>query len=304
MAAPRGRSGCPLFAPLVRSSAWQEWVSLVRSLFAPPADLSVPHPPKRPPTPPVDTPAVISHSTNSCRLVESHLLTSTPTALIFRPDNPCRLDGMLRGLLARPLLFPEQTHAHHRLRRRIQSLLRRRQEHLLEMARPQRPSSAPPTKSSQSSISPPESPPRPTTHPSRNAKTPTFAHFNPPSRACLSISATSSRTPPARFSPTRAPATGPNQILRTEEKASDVNLAVHLLNDAWNDLYDCAVVVDGDLAEAIRLAKADPAKRVGIATPGHARTSKALRAADIVRRVRPGALRSSRQIQFPAPTTW
>ena len=95
------------------------------------------------------------------------------------------------------------------------------------------------------------------------------------------------------------------QILRTEEKASDANLAVHLLNDAWNDLYDCAVVAsnDGDLAEAIRLAKADPAKRVGIATPGHARTSKALRAeADFVRRIRLGALRSS-QLPDPIPGT-
>ena len=43
------------------------------------------------------------------------------------------------------------------------------------------------------------------------------------------------------------------KILKTEEKGSDVNLAVHLLNDAWLDKYDCAVVVsnDSDLAEAI-----------------------------------------------------
>ena len=32
-------------------------------------------------------------------------------------------------------------------------------------------------------------------------------------------------------------------VIRTEEKGSDVNLAVHLLNDAWLDAYDCAVVV-------------------------------------------------------------
>lgn len=44
-------------------------------------------------------------------------------------------------------------------------------------------------------------------------------------------------------------------VLKTEEKGSDVNLAVHLLNDAWQDGYDCAVIVsnDSDLAEAMRL---------------------------------------------------
>ena len=41
------------------------------------------------------------------------------------------------------------------------------------------------------------------------------------------------------------------EVIKTEEKGSDVNLAVHLLNDAWLDRYECAVVVsnDSDLAE-------------------------------------------------------
>ncbi|WP_419164924.1 HNH endonuclease [Candidatus Palauibacter sp.] len=33
------------------------------------------------------------------------------------------------------------------------------------------------------------------------------------------------------------------EVIRTEEKGSDVNLAVHPLNDGWLDSYDCAVVV-------------------------------------------------------------
>ena len=47
------------------------------------------------------------------------------------------------------------------------------------------------------------------------------------------------------------------EVIRTEEKGSDVNLAVHLLNDGWLDAYDCAVVVsnDSDIAEAMRLVK-------------------------------------------------
>lgn len=43
----------------------------------------------------------------------------------------------------------------------------------------------------------------------------------------------------------------------TEEKGSDVNLAVELLNDAWLNIYDCAVVIsnDSDLERAVSLAK-------------------------------------------------
>ena len=59
--------------------------------------------------------------------------------------------------------------------------------------------------------------------------------------------------------------------LRTEEKGSDVNLAVHLLNDAWQDEYDCAVVVsnDSDLAEAMRLVREQREKFLDLMTPGN-----------------------------------
>ena len=47
------------------------------------------------------------------------------------------------------------------------------------------------------------------------------------------------------------------EVFRTEEKGSDVNLAVHLLNDGWLDAFDCGVVVsnDSDIAEAMRLVR-------------------------------------------------
>ena len=67
-------------------------------------------------------------------------------------------------------------------------------------------------------------------------------------------------------------ATPPNRIVRvikTEEKGSDVNLAVHLLNDAWKDEYDCAVVVsnDSDLATAMYMVRRERRKVVGLLTP-------------------------------------
>ena len=60
------------------------------------------------------------------------------------------------------------------------------------------------------------------------------------------------------------------EVIRTEEKGSDVNLAVHLINDGWLDAYDCAVVVsnDSDIAEAMRLVRQHQGKRIGLVTPG------------------------------------
>ena len=59
-------------------------------------------------------------------------------------------------------------------------------------------------------------------------------------------------------------------VLKTEEKGSDVNLAVHLVNDAWLDAFDCALIVsnDSDLAEAMRLVRQqNPAKKLGLVFP-------------------------------------
>lgn len=58
------------------------------------------------------------------------------------------------------------------------------------------------------------------------------------------------------------------EVWHREEKGSDVNLAVHLLNDAWRNTMDCAVVVsnDSDLAEACHMARA-LGKVVGLLCP-------------------------------------
>lgn len=62
----------------------------------------------------------------------------------------------------------------------------------------------------------------------------------------------------------------PEKVLtwHREEKGSDVNLAVHLLNDAWQDDYDCAVLVsdDSDLAEPLSLVRA-MGKHIVLLTP-------------------------------------
>lgn len=47
------------------------------------------------------------------------------------------------------------------------------------------------------------------------------------------------------------------KFLHGQEKRSDVSLAVHLLNDAWKDRYDYAVIIsnDSDFFEAIKIVQ-------------------------------------------------
>jgi len=92
-------------------------------------------------------------------------------------------------------------------------------------------------------------------------------------------------------------------VVKTEEKGSDVNLALHLLNDAWLDRYDCAVVVtnDSDIAEAMHLVRQHRRKRIGLVTPGSGRSSRQLAAhAHFHHRIRKGVLAVS-QLPNPIP---
>jgi hypothetical protein len=67
------------------------------------------------------------------------------------------------------------------------------------------------------------------------------------------------------------PATGPKtvQVMKSEEKGSDVNIATYLLVDAFDDDYEAAVVIsnDSDLAEPIRLVRQKFKKKVLVLHP-------------------------------------
>lgn len=60
-------------------------------------------------------------------------------------------------------------------------------------------------------------------------------------------------------------------VMDTEEKGSDVNLAVELVNDAWQNAYDLAVVVsnDSDLERALHIVKRKQ-RKVGVLVRGDA----------------------------------
>lgn len=101
-------------------------------------------------------------------------------------------------------------------------------------------------------------------------------------------------------------ADGSGQFVRihdTEEKGSDVNLASHLLNDAFRDRFDTALVMsqDTDLAEPIRMVSADLQLPVGIVwLDGRQPNGKLRAAATFVRHISRSDLTAS---QLPNPVT-
>jgi uncharacterized LabA/DUF88 family protein len=66
----------------------------------------------------------------------------------------------------------------------------------------------------------------------------------------------------------RAPAGGPRtaEVWVPEEKGSDVNLASHLLLDAFRGAFDVAVVIsnDADLLEPVRMVREELGRTVGV----------------------------------------
>ena len=90
-----------------------------------------------------------------------------------------------------------------------------------------------------------------------------------------------------------------------EEKGSDVNLAVHLLNDAWKDCFDVAAVVsnDTDLVEPIRMVAEERGKTVIAVCPSRWTIAPSLRSvATHVRHIRENMLRVS-QLPDRIPST-
>ena len=103
-----------------------------------------------------------------------------------------------------------------------------------------------------------------------------------------------------RHKSTRPP---PNAVIAEvhtmEEKGSDVSLAVHLLNDAWENLFDVAVVVsnDTDLVTPIRMVTQERGKVVYVVCPGRWPVAPKLQnVASHVRHIRLSMLKAA---QFP-----
>ena len=87
----------------------------------------------------------------------------------------------------------------------------------------------------------------------------------------LSVHLGQFRTRPARMALADPPASGPKtvEVLKTEEKGSDVNLATYLLLDAFEKDCEVAIVFsnDADLKEPINVAKNKLGIAVGVVNP-------------------------------------
>ena len=91
-------------------------------------------------------------------------------------------------------------------------------------------------------------------------------------------------------------------IIHTEEKGFDVNLATHLLLDGFKNRYDSAVVVsnDSDFATTIQAVKDDLKKNIGVISP-YRKPARALQnKATFYKKIRSGVLQAA---QFPVTIT-
>lgn len=92
------------------------------------------------------------------------------------------------------------------------------------------------------------------------------------------------------------------EVVKTEEKGSDVNLAAHLLHDAHLGRFDTAVLItnDSDLVEPMRLIKRELGLKVGVLNPHRKPAVEITRTADFIKPIRKGVLAAS---QFPDTLT-
>lgn len=89
------------------------------------------------------------------------------------------------------------------------------------------------------------------------------------------------------------------KVIKTEEKGSDVNLAVHLINDGYQGRYDVAAIMsnDSDLVEPIKIVRQELHLHVIVLNPFPKHPSKALqKVATFVKPIRQGVVAAS---QFP-----
>jgi len=89
------------------------------------------------------------------------------------------------------------------------------------------------------------------------------------------------------------------EVIKTEEKGSDVNIATHMLYDAMMNNYKVAILVsnDSDLSEPIKIVQNALQKTVIVLNPSFLHPSQELkRTASFVKNIRQGTLSRS---QFP-----
>ncbi|MFH1436201.1 MAG: NYN domain-containing protein [Pseudomonadota bacterium] len=114
--------------------------------------------------------------------------------------------------------------------------------------------------------------------------------------------------------PLAPPKKGYVKVIKTEEKGSDVNLATHLLQDAYHDDFEFAVIIsnDSDLLEPIKVVTRKFKKDVGLINPQkhpsyalkpHVKFIKQIRKGVLSKSQFPSTLKDSRG-KFKKPAAW
>ncbi len=85
------------------------------------------------------------------------------------------------------------------------------------------------------------------------------------------------------------------RVIKTEEKGSDVNIAAHMLLDAFRNEYDCAVLISGDsdLKAPVEMVRNDFSKTVGVINPQKVDCKVLRSAASVYKRIRTSDLAAS-----------
>ncbi len=88
------------------------------------------------------------------------------------------------------------------------------------------------------------------------------------------------------------------EVIKTEEKGSDVNLASHMIFDGCKNEYDTAVIISGDsdLLEPVRIIRNDLKKSVGYLNPQNNPSKVLLLNCDFMKSIRFNTVINS---QFP-----
>lgn len=97
------------------------------------------------------------------------------------------------------------------------------------------------------------------------------------------------------FKANQVPGTDPFvEVVKTEEKGTDVNIASHMLIDAADDLFDCAVLISGDsdLTTPVKLCIGKYGKRVGVINPQRQKCRTLEKVATFYKHIREPALAS------------
>lgn len=104
------------------------------------------------------------------------------------------------------------------------------------------------------------------------------------------------------------------EVVKTEEKGTDVNIATHMITDATDNLFDCAVLVSGDsdLTAPVKVCIGKYGKSVGVLNPQRQKCRTLEQSATFYKHIREPALAcaqlppvlTDKQGSFHKPPSW